>query len=91
MSAANQAKKNIVTRANTAISAQSKALELEIKKVSEDAVNVLKSNKNRFIEQLESSTKEYLLNLETALKDKKKNLQIMSDAINKLNNIETKL
>ena len=31
------------------------------------------------------------LNLETALKDKKKNLQIMSDAINKLNNIETKL
>ena len=91
VSAANQAKKNIVTRANTAISAQSKALELEIKKVSEDAVNVLKSNKNRFIEQLESSTKEYLLNLETALKDKKKNLQIMSDAINKLNNIETKL
>lgn len=89
--AANQAKKTIVAVTNTAISAQSKALEVIIQKVSEEAISVLKDNKNRFIEEFESNTNEYLTNLETALKDKKKNLQIMSDAINKLNNIETGL
>lgn len=84
-------KDNLYSYINSVISSQTKDIETEIKNAAQDSINVVKINRSKFTKSVDEKTKDYLSNLELALKDKKKNLQIMNKTINELNKIEAEL
>ena len=89
--AAKKTRDNVMLLVNSAVSAQISGMETVIRKAAQDSINVLRERKGDFIASIEKDTKEYLSNLQSALQDKKENLQAMEAALNELNKITATL